>query len=123
MGAAPGSANASPARGVQDRAQAATAAGNHAEATRLYEQLTRMTPSSAGAWYSLGLSRMRQRNGRGAAAALERATQLSPRNANYWAALGTARRNAGDAGGSRAAFQQALRVDPNNATARRGLGQ
>ncbi|MCA9535324.1 MAG: protein kinase [Myxococcales bacterium] len=123
MAAAPGSANASAARGVQDRARAATAAGNHAEATRLYEQLTRMTPSSAGAWYSLGVSRMRQRNGRGAAAALERATQLSPRNANYWATLGTARRNAGDAGGARAAFQQALRFDPNNATARRGLGQ
>ena len=66
---------------------------------------------------------MRQRNGRGAAAALERATQLSPRNANYWATLGTARRNSGDAGGARSAFQQALRFDPTNATALRGLGQ
>jgi cytochrome c-type biogenesis protein CcmH/NrfG len=66
---------------------------------------------------------MRQRNGRGAAAALERATRLSPRNANYWTTLGTARRNAGDSGGSRAAFQQALRIDPNNAAARRALGQ
>ncbi|MCB9660106.1 MAG: protein kinase [Sandaracinaceae bacterium] len=118
-----GGGNASAASRVQEQARAATSAGNHAEATRLYEQLTRMTPSSAGAWYSLGTSRMRQRNGRGAAAALERATQLSPRNANYWATLGTARRNAGDSGGSRAAFQQALRLDPNNAAARRGLGQ
>jgi hypothetical protein len=119
----PAAANASASSGIQERARAATAAGNHAEATQLYEQLTRSSPSNAGAWYALGQSRMRQRNGRGAAAALERATQLSPRNANYWATLGTARRNSGDAGGARSAFQQALRFDPTNATALRGLGQ
>lgn len=119
----PAAANASASAGIQERARAATAAGNHAEATQLYEQLTRSSPSNAGAWFALGQSRMRQRNGRGAAAALERATQLSPRNATYWATLGTARRNAGDAAGSRSAFQQALRFDPNNQTALRGLGQ
>lgn len=123
MGGATRTGTSSAAAGLQERARAATAAGNHAEATALYEQLTRSSPSNAGAWFALGQSRMRQRNGRGAAAALERATSLSPRNATYWATLGTARRNAGDAGGSRSAFQQALRFDPNNQTALRGLGQ
>lgn len=123
MGPTRPTGSSSAAAGLQERARAATAAGNHAEATALYEQLTRSSPSNAGAWFALGQSRMRQRNGRGAAAALERATSLSPRNATYWATLGTARRNAGDAGGSRSAFQQALRFDPNNQTALRGLGQ
>ena len=111
------------ASAVRERARAAYRAGNYAQAARHYEQLTRMSPRSAGAWAGLGSTRMRMRNGRGAVLAYERATRIAPRNANYWAMLGHARRNSGNAAGARSAFQQALRLDPNNSSARRGLGR
>jgi Flp pilus assembly protein TadD len=88
-------------------------AGDLVRATTLLRQATQANPANATAWNRLGLVLARQKDTRGAAAALGKAVELSPEDAgilsNFAKVAGAAEKAGGLEGGLRSLWKRIVR--------------
>jgi Flp pilus assembly protein TadD len=96
--------------------------GNYARAESLFVQITTHTPSSAEAWYRLGLSRYRLKKHAGAEKALMQALNIAPRDPRLYNALGLTYMAQADPTQAVANYNAALGIRPKYLRARYNLG-
>jgi eukaryotic-like serine/threonine-protein kinase len=99
------------------------AAGRYQSAVDAYEQVTKLTPSDAGAFAGLGASYLAINRTYQAINAYQQAIQLQPNNSGFYAALGRAYASRGDRSQAVASYQKALELNPDNRIASSALKQ
>ena len=101
---------------------ALTDAGNLERAAKAFAQAVRLVPSSAGAYYSLGVALGKARRAAQAHSAFAHATTLAPTHALSHRALALAASMLGHTGDAAKSLRHALRLDPGLEEARFDLG-
>ncbi|MCB9777572.1 MAG: tetratricopeptide repeat protein [Alphaproteobacteria bacterium] len=106
-----------------DLAQLLLDQGKPSLARSLAEKVLEDDPCMDGAWATLGIARLRERDHRGAAHALERAVEIDPYVPAYEAALGTALLALGEDDRAVGLLESAVRWDPDLLPAHASLGR
>jgi tetratricopeptide (TPR) repeat protein len=93
------------------------------EAARLFEKATAYADDFAGAWYNLGLARLRMNNLEGAAAAFKKELSINFNEPNGLVALGQTQLQLGDYAGAEDSANGVLRLHPTSGLAYYVLGE
>jgi tetratricopeptide (TPR) repeat protein len=88
--------------------------GRHGEAAAAFGEAVSMDPSSAPAWFKLGLALQDFRDPAGAIAAYRRALALQPDMAEAQANLGIVLQETGDLAAAKQAYGRAIRLRPDS---------
>jgi tetratricopeptide (TPR) repeat protein len=101
----------------------AMAAGQYAEAVKIYAELARALPDDAGILMNLGMAQSMAGRPRDAIAPLERAVKLQPSLHPAWLFLGTAHLELHKPVSAVAPLEKAVATDPRSIKARQMLGE
>jgi tetratricopeptide (TPR) repeat protein len=99
----------------------AAEAGDWAKAAQAYQEVLRLRPDLAIAWYNLGVAYTKQIKHMQAISALREALRLERDNAEAWDALGYAYSRSDQHEQALSAYQEALRLKPDLARTWQGL--